>query len=377
MKKIKKSISVIIAVIMAVSAFSTLPFTANAAETDGNGIVGAVSGDYEYKVRDDGTAEIDKYTGSDKNVVIPDKIDGYAVSRIGYQSFMDCTSIESVTVPNGVIYIGMDAFRNCTNLKNITIPDTVNEIGMLAFKDTAWLENQHDGVVYAGKVVYTCKGEMPVYTNLTLKSDTTGIADIAFKEQKNLYRITIPDSVKVIGFGAFDGCTGLISVNIPDGVSEISGDVFEKCSSLENIVIPNSVKVIEYGAFKDCTNLKTLTIPYSVTTIRRFAVGYGYDYSVFKHIKIEGFTIKGYKGTAAEKYAEENGFDFVALSDKAFGDVNGDGVLTVADATEIQKNIVSLFDFTSEQLVIADFNCDGKVNVNDVTEIQKAIVGIK
>lgn len=377
MKKFKNAISVIIAVIMAVSAFSALPFTANAAETGGNAIVGAVSGNYEYKIRDDGTAEIDKYTGSEKNVVIPDKIDGYAVSRIGYESFLNCTSIESVIIPNGVIYIGMDAFRNCTNLKSITIPDTVNEIGMLAFKDTAWLENQRDGVVYAGKVVYTCKGEMPNYTNITLKPDTTGIADLAFRGQVNLMRITLPDSVKVIGYGAFEECTGLISVNIPDGVSEISGDVFEKCSSLENIVIPNSVKVIEYGAFKDCTNLKTLTIPYTVTTIRRFSVGFGYDYSVFKNVKYEDFTIKGYKGTAAEKYAEEFGFDFVALSDKAFGDVNGDGALTIGDATEIQKNIASLVDFTSEQLVIADFNGDGTVNVNDVTEIQKTLVGAK
>lgn len=248
---------------------------------------------------------------------------------------------------------------------------------MLTFQDTAWLENQRDGVVYAGKVVYTCKGEMPVYTNLTLTSDTKGIADKAFAEQENLYRIFIPDSVSVIGYGAFDGCTGLISVNIPDGVSIIEGNIFRGCKSFENIVIPNSVKVIEYDAFQDCSSLNSLTIPYSVTTIRRFSVGYGYDYSVFEKVKYEDFTIKGYKGTAAEKYAEEFGFEFVALSDKAFGDVNGDGVLTVADATEIQKNIVSLVDFTSEQLVIADFNGDGKVNVNDVTEIQKTLVGAK
>ncbi|MGN1432857.1 MAG: leucine-rich repeat protein [Ruminococcus sp.] len=377
MKKFKKVISVIIAVVMVVSVFSALPLNANAVGNILRKAPTFVSGDYQYEVRDDGTAAIDEYLGSDKNVVIPDKIDGYAVSRIGYESFLDCTSIESVIIPDGVTYIGMDAFRNCTNLKSITIPDTVNEIGMLAFQDTAWLENQRDGVVYAGKVVYTCKGEMPVYTNLTLKSDTTGIADKAFAEQENLYRIVIPDSVSVIGFGAFDKCTNLISVNIPDGVSTIEGDVFRGCKSLENIDIPNSVKVIEYDAFQDCSSIKSLTIPYTVTTIRRFSVGYGYDYSVFKNVKYEDFTIKGFKGTAAEEYAEEFGFDFVALTDNDFGDVNGDGVISIADSTLIQKYAASLVEYTSIQLALADFNFDGTVNVNDATEIQRALVSGK
>ncbi len=377
MKKFKKAISVIIAVVMVVSIFSALPLTVNAVGNILRKAPTVVSGDYQYEVRDDGTAAIDEYLGSDKNVVIPGKIDGYAVSRIGYESFKDCTSIESVIIPNGVTYIGMDAFRNCTNLKSIAIPDTVNEIGMLAFQDTAWLENQRDDVVYAGKVVYTCKGEMPVYTNLTLKSDTTGIADKAFAKQENLYRIIIPDSVSVIGYGAFDGCTNLISVNIPDGVSTIDGNVFRGCKSLGDIVIPNSVKVIEYDAFQDCSSLKSLTIPYSVTTIRRFSIGYGYDYSVFQKVKYEDFTIKGFKGTAAEEYAEEFGFEFVALSDREFGDVNGDGVLSVTDATVIQKYAASFEKFTAEQLVIADYNRDGAVNVNDATEIQRALVSGK
>lgn len=377
MKKLKKAISVIIAVVMVVSVFSALPLTVNAVGNILRKAPTVVSGDYQYEVRDDGTAAIDEYLGSDKNVVIPDKIDGYAVSRIGYESFKDCTSIESVIIPNGVTYIGMDAFRNCTNLKSITIPDTVNEIGMLAFQDTAWLENQRDDVVYAGKVVYTCKGEMPVYTNLTLKSDTTGIADKAFAEQENLYRIIIPDSVSVIGYGAFDRCTNLISVNIPDGVSTIEGNIFRGCKSLENIVIPNSIKVIEYDAFQDCSSLKSLTIPYSVTTIRRFSVGYGYDYSVFEKVKCEDFTIKGFKGTAAEKYAEEFGFEFVALTDNDFGDVNGDGVISIVDSTLIQKYVASLVEYTSIQLALADFNFDGEVNVNDATEIQRALVSGK
>lgn len=55
------------------------------------------------------------------------------------------------------------------------------------------------------------------------------------------------------------------------------------------------------------------------------------------------------------------------------GDVDGNGVLTVNDATLIQKYSASITDFTSEQKKLADVNGDGAVNVLDSTEIQKRI----
>lgn len=55
------------------------------------------------------------------------------------------------------------------------------------------------------------------------------------------------------------------------------------------------------------------------------------------------------------------------------GDVDGNGVLTVSDATLIQKYSANITDFTSEQKKLADVNGDGAVNVLDSTEIQKRI----
>ena len=55
------------------------------------------------------------------------------------------------------------------------------------------------------------------------------------------------------------------------------------------------------------------------------------------------------------------------------GDVDGNGVLTVSDATLIQKYSANITDFTSEQKKLADVNGDGTVNVLDSTEIQKLI----
>ncbi len=56
------------------------------------------------------------------------------------------------------------------------------------------------------------------------------------------------------------------------------------------------------------------------------------------------------------------------------GDVNGDGTLSIADATTIQKYLASITELTSEQLALADFNGDGVVNVSDATAIQRELV---
>ncbi|MDD6989247.1 alpha-amylase family glycosyl hydrolase [Ruminococcus sp.] len=58
-----------------------------------------------------------------------------------------------------------------------------------------------------------------------------------------------------------------------------------------------------------------------------------------------------------------------------YGDVNGDGYVTVADATLIQKHSAGLTSIADEYLVLGDVNDDGVINVIDATMIQKYIVG--
>lgn len=59
---------------------------------------------------------------------------------------------------------------------------------------------------------------------------------------------------------------------------------------------------------------------------------------------------------------------------KLCGDVDGNGIISIQDATEIQKYIASLVDFTPAQLLLADYNGDGVVNVSDATAIQRTLV---
>ena len=88
----------------------------------------------------------------------------------------------------------------------------------------------------------------------------------------------------------------------------------------------------------------------------------------------KGFTIYGCKDSAAEKYAKENSIKFVEITDKVLtGDVNLDGVVSILDATEIQKHIAKLVELDDTQLAVADTNHDGNINVLDATEIQKYV----
>lgn len=60
---------------------------------------------------------------------------------------------------------------------------------------------------------------------------------------------------------------------------------------------------------------------------------------------------------------------------KAVGDVDGDGVLSVKDVTLIQKYLVELVMFTSDQIDIANVDGDTKVSIFDATFIQQLLVG--
>ena len=55
------------------------------------------------------------------------------ITEIGNSAFYGCTSLESITLPEGLTTIGNNAFTNCTSLETVTLPRTVTEIASSAF----------------------------------------------------------------------------------------------------------------------------------------------------------------------------------------------------------------------------------------------------
>ena len=246
--------------------------------------------DFEYSVDINKRVTITGYNGTRSNLIIPREIKGYSVTSIDNDAFRGCTSLTSITIPNSVTSIGFSAFFGCSNLSKIVIPDSVTDIGYDAFDDTSWYNNQPNGVIYAGQVVYKYKGEMPENTAIILNEGTKIINGYVFRDCMNLTSITIPNSVTEIGISTFEnctnleymtmpnsvtsigssafyGCSSLTSINISDGVTEIDSDAFKGCSSLTSITIPDSVTSIGYDAFRCCSSLKNINIPNSVTSI--------------------------------------------------------------------------------------------------------------
>ena len=99
------------------------------------------------------------------------------------------------------------------------------------------------------------------------------IGDNAFRE-KDVVSVTIPDSVTLIDWYAFESCSKLKSVVIGKSVETISEDAFRDCKSLEKIVIPDSVKIIKESAFFWCENLTSVDFGNSLETIEREAFYY-------------------------------------------------------------------------------------------------------
>ena len=106
----------------------------------------------------------------------------------------------------------------------------------------------------------------------------------AFKNNKTIKTVVIPDTVKNIDDESFYGCTALESVMFGNGVEEIGDYAFENCTSLSKVYIPVSVKKIGAEAF---------------------GYTFGSELTLNKN-----FSMTCAKNSAAEKYAKENGITY-------------------------------------------------------------------
>lgn len=88
----------------------------------------------------------------------------------------------------------------------------------------------------------------------------TSIGKNAFKNQKQLKKVTLGKYIRTIGEGAFSGCSKLQAVTVGGNVTVIGDKAFYKCSKLSQITIPANVNKIGKSAFYGCKNLRSITI---------------------------------------------------------------------------------------------------------------------
>ena len=96
----------------------------------------------------------------------------------------------------------------------------------------------------------------------------SGDNSIYFSGCTNLKNITLPKSVKEIGYKAFAGCENLLTIALPNKVTKIGEDAFYGCSALQSITIPVGVEYIGGRAFRNCTALQSISLPNGIEYIR-------------------------------------------------------------------------------------------------------------
>ncbi|GAB6975517.1 leucine-rich repeat domain-containing protein [Prevotella falsenii] len=93
------------------------------------------------------------------------------------------------------------------------------------------------------------------------------IGYFAFTNCQKLTKVVLPDSVQAIGGAAFKNCTGLKSIVLPPTITYIAPAAFQDCHSLSGVVIPDSIDMLNASLFKNCTSLTSIVIPEKVTEI--------------------------------------------------------------------------------------------------------------
>ncbi len=206
---------------------------------------------------------------------------------IANRAFMNCSGLLSISLPSSLKRIGGYAFDGCSNLNSISIPSSVVSIGSYAFRGTPWLDNQPDGIIYAGRVLYGFKGAACSETTIEIEDGVKGIAGGAFSSCNNLVSIKVPKSVVSFDLDGIISCNKLSSIDVnPDNdyFKSISGVLFNKKGTKilryprdkaeTDYAIPEGVIYISKRAFHSCNNLLSIAMPNSVTVI-----GYASFYS--------------------------------------------------------------------------------------------------
>lgn len=273
------------------------------------------------------------------DLIIPESINGITVSDIESETFSEATFL-GVSLPNclknvpsgsflgnqtlmfaegaNVTTIESAAFYNCPNLYSVDFPLT-ETIGNQAFYCTVSLSQAE---------FYNCRE----------------IGNRAFMGDSCLRRAYFP-SLNIMGYDCFNGCSMLSDVYVPN-LNEFTywsnkfGGQFAACELFNGLDLP-CVEEIGLGTFHNSRS----TIPFSeysylsklefsnVKELKSLPIGLCSLYNVSVRLVLpstlqncsaneitnatsDWYIVYGTEGTYAEKWAKENGFEFIAISEE-------------------------------------------------------------
>lgn len=184
-----------------------------------------------------------------------------SLRKIGSGCFAYCESLTSIVLPENIEILAENCFLSCSALSSIEINSyNIKDIGNNAFLNTPWWSKN----VYLKNFIIN---NFIVKANSITELSNPNITALGYKfwasrEVVFPSNFVIPDNIKYIGSGAFQGCNGFNSVTIPNTVEYIGDCAFSDCK-LSSVNISTSVKYIGRQAFAG-NSLTSVFIPISV-----------------------------------------------------------------------------------------------------------------
>ena len=219
-----------------------------------------------YSIDEDGNATITGTTDekTKRGIVIPESIDGHPVTAIAEYAFSGKTPQSDYDLSD----------RTDLWLTSFYIPNSVKSIGGFAFKNNKNLESVHlpeNGCIIGHKDRWDAYGSIfSEYISLKTITIPNGLdiidgtyrgTCISALSAPNLENVIFSKGTSAICRGILANCPSLKSVDIPDSVKSIGAYAFDGCEALESIDIPDSVKSIDAYAFSGCASLESVRLP--------------------------------------------------------------------------------------------------------------------
>lgn len=293
-------------------------------------------------------------------VYVPD-----SVTEIENNAFKNCSSIDTVYLSSGVEKIGDSAFANCDSLSTINIPDSVISVG----------DNTFGGVK---DLVVTGSNEA-LLEDLNSENVKSNVRN---KEIKSIEFVSEPTHKIMEMQDEIDTSGMVVMVTYSDDSKENIYNGFY--AEIANRKVGENTVTVCYNGFdlKYIVEIAESQCSYTVyyldetgDEITEALTGTATAGSTInlEIPKVQGYTPVNTEQTEVIGYNNDFVVRYTEISKTSFiiGDVNGDGKISILDATEIQKYLAELSTLNDEQLAVADTNGDGKISILDATEIQK------
>lgn len=222
------------------------------------------------------------------------------------------------------------------------------------------------------------------YVAYVVDNDTEGewdkVAFIANSLVSESQEITLPD----VGVDEWV----IIADECSAGVSEIrrvKGNTFEILASGSIIAVDKeSFEAVALESTESKLTVKHVdakTNDIMTTQVITGEVGKGYETSADSSLSLE-YELDHVEGDVKGTFTEEEKeviyyYNYYVAPSFKENDVNGDGKISISDATAIQKYLAKLIKFTDEQIALADYDYSGAVNVKDATALQKHLANFK